>query len=151
MNLSMPLMEDLKDQPLAFPTAKGGNHALWITGHIAGTLAWLVDEMLLGKPNRLEHWKPLFDTYTEPVGDADHYPDFETVHKQCKECHQACMELLETLTEEELDAKVDCPPDFESFVGTKRLCFCTAANHWLFHYGQLADVRRLIGRKPLMA
>ena len=150
-DLTMPLIEDLRDRPLAAPTAKGGNHALWVAGHITYTLAWLTDEMLKGKTNALASWKELFDTYTDPVEDADHYPPFDDVVERCREYHQACMELLESLTEDELDEKVDCPEGFESFVGTKRLCFRTAANHWLFHFGQLADTRRSLGRKPLMA
>ncbi|WP_037250200.1 DinB family protein [Rhodopirellula europaea] len=151
MNLTMPLIEDLSDQPLAFPTPNGGNHAMWVTGHISFSLAWIVDGFLLGKPNRLEHWKELFDTTTQPVADANHYPAFEEILQTCKNCHQACMNALESLSEEELDEKIDCPDGFEGFVGTKRLCFRTAANHWLFHYGQLADARRSLGRKPLMA
>ncbi|QDS86302.1 DinB superfamily protein [Rosistilla ulvae] len=151
MNLAMPLIEDLKDHSLAFPTPKGGNHALWVTGHITFTLAWVIDVFLQGKPNRLEHWKSLFDTGTEPVADPEHYPPFDELLQTCKACHRECMDLLDSMHEGELDEKVNCPEGFESFVGTKRLCFRTAANHWLLHLGQLADTRRSLARKPLMA
>lgn len=150
-SLIIPLIEDLHDQPLALPTSRGGNHALWVTGHITFTLAWVVDEFLEGRPNRLQHWKELFDTGTEPVADAAAYPTFNEVLQTCHACHQECVDLLNATSEEELDDKVDCPDGFESFVGTKRLCFRTIANHWLFHFGQLADIRRSLGRKRLMA
>lgn len=151
MNMTMPLIEDLKDQPLTFPTANGGNHAMWVTGHITFTLAWIVNEYLQGKANPLQDWKELFDASTTPVADADHYPPFEDVLAKCREWHQSCMELLESLSEADLDTRIECPEGFEEFVGTKRHCFRTAAAHWLYHIGQLADARRTLGRSPLFA
>lgn len=151
MEMTVALINDLQDQPFAFPTAKGGNHALWITGHIAHTIAWLVHGFLVKGENPLEHWTELFGTSTQPTSDPDQYPPFEEVLAQCKAYHKICLERLDELSEDDLDAKVECPEEFESFIGTKRLCFQTAANHWLMHYGQLADIRRSLGRKPLMA
>lgn len=151
LNLTMPLIEDLRDEPLAFPTSRGGNHALWISGHIAFSLAWVVDGFLQDKANGLEHWKELFDTGTEPSADLGRYPAYDDVVQTCKDYHRTCVGLLNSFSEDQLDQKVNCPEGFESFVGTRRLCFRTVANHWLFHYGQLADVRRTLGRKPLMA
>src|SRR5207248_5467326 len=33
--MTMGLIDDMKDQPLTFPTPKGGNHPLWVMGHLA--------------------------------------------------------------------------------------------------------------------
>jgi len=151
IEVTMPLIEDLRDHPLAFPTANGGNHALWIAGHLAFTLGWTLDEFLQGKPNRFQEWKECFDSTKEPTADADRYPPFDEVFAKCKACYQDCVALLESLSEEDLDEKVECPSGFEDWVGTKRHCFRTAANHLLYHYGQLADTRRSLGRKPLFA
>lgn len=35
MGMLLPMIEDMKDAPLTFPTPKGGNHPLWVLGHLA--------------------------------------------------------------------------------------------------------------------
>lgn len=152
--MTMLLIEDLKDQPLATPTANGGNHATWIAGHIAHSFGALMQEFMLAEPNPYDDWKDLFATYTEPKAEAEPYPAFDEVVAKCKQAHQACVALIDTMSEEDLDQKSKgCPAEaeYQSFAGTYRLCFLSAANHWMFHYGQLADIRRSLGRKPLMA
>ena len=151
-NMTMALIEDLKDQPLATPTTNGGNHATWIAGHITYNFGALMHELMQAEPNPFEEWKELFNTYTEPTADAEHYPAFDQVVAKCKAAHQECVALLDSMSEEDLDQESKgCPPEFKDFAGTYRLCFLSAANHWMFHYGQLADIRRTLKRKPLMA
>jgi len=158
MNLEMatgivlPMIEDMKDAPLTFPTSKGGNHPLWVLGHITYAEGSIIQGMMLGESNPLAQWKDVFGDGTEPVGDADKYPPFDDVLSKCQEVHQANMALLDSMSEEDLDTSSKaCPPEYEGFFGTYRQCFQMIANHWLMHRGQVADARRAAGRKPLMA
>lgn len=152
MGFVLRLAEDMKDKSLTFPTPKGGNHPLWVMGHLVYSEGALLQEMMLGESNPLAEWKDIFSNGTEPVADADKYPPFGEVIAKCKEIHQANIDLLESLSEEDLDVpSKSCPPDYQQLFGTRRLCFQQVANHWWMHCGQIADARRAAGRKPLEA
>ena len=47
----LTLAEDMKDAPLTFPTPRGGNHPLWIMGHLASSEAAIIHQFAFGKPN----------------------------------------------------------------------------------------------------
>jgi len=152
MGMILPMLEDMKDAPLTFPTSKGGNHPLWIAGHLAYSEGSLIQEMMLGQLNPLANWKDIFSDGTEPTGDADKYPPFDEVMVKLQEVHQATVALLDSMSEDELDTpSKNCPPEYEGFFGTHRRCFQMVASHWLMHQGQVADARRMAGRKRLMA
>ncbi len=151
MGMTLPLIEDMRDAPLTFPTPNGGNHPLWVLGHLTYSAANLIQEMMLGKADPLAEWKGIFNFGTEPTSDAAMYPPFDEVLAKCKEVHQANLAVLDSLSEEDLDTpSKGCPPEYAEYFGTYRQCFLMSANHWLFHYGQVADARRAAGRKPLM-
>lgn len=151
MGMVLGLIEDMKDAPLTFPTPSGGNHPLWVLGHLAYSEGAILQDMMLGESNPLAEWKEIFSGGTEPVADASAYPPFEEVLARCQEVRQATMKLFDSLSEEDLDkSSKNCPEDRQQFFGTYRRCFQLAANHWLMHGGQVADARRAAGRKPLM-
>lgn len=144
------LAEDLADAPLTAPTPAGGNHPLWIMGHVTFSKAGLL-AMISGRPNPLEHWKDLFAGGTQPLRDRDGYPPFPDVMAAYRQTHQAALDLLGEIGEAGLAAKpkavakeLSDEPDFQS-VG--RL-FLFITMHEMSHRGQLADARRALGRKP---
>ncbi len=140
------LVEDMKDVATVFPTEKGGCHALYLIGHFAYAHGTLLQQFMLGEENPLTEWKELFGDGAEPSADASIYPPFDEVMAMLRETHSKNLAYLDTLTEEDLDKpSKDCPPEFESFIGTVRLCFNTIAAHYYMHRGQLADVRRVAG------
>lgn len=151
-SMLLPMIEDMKDVPLTFPTAQGGNHPLWVLGHLAYSEGKLLQEMMLGESNPLDDWKEIFSDGTEPVGEADKYPPLDEVLAKLHEVHHSTMALLDSMSEDDLDTpSKNCPPEYKMFFGTYRQCFQQVASHWLMHQGQVADARRAAGRKPLMA
>jgi uncharacterized damage-inducible protein DinB len=149
-DMTLKLIDDMADQPLTFPTPKGGNHPLWVLGH----LAWSEGEfhqVMLGRPNPLAHWKELFGAGTEPTAAAARYPSFDAVRKAFTDLRAETIKFLDTLTDADLDQRSKaCPPEFEKFLGTLGQCFLLDIIHPLTHRGQVADARRAAGRKPLM-
>src|SRR5881227_4110515 len=75
---TMMLIEDMRDAPLTQPTSRGGNHPLWVLGHITFIEAG-VPSIIFGEPHPLERWAPLFAPGTEPKSDASAYPSFDEV------------------------------------------------------------------------
>lgn len=148
----MPLLLDMQDAPLTFPTSNGGCHPLWVLGHMTygeGNLFW---HLMRGEPNPVAEWEELFDMGTEPVGDAEKYPPFDEVLQKHYEIHGEVEQLLESLSEEELDQpSKNVPPEWAKNFGTWRQCFLMGGMHWLSHRGQVCDARRAAGKSPMFA
>ena len=54
MGLTIPLIEDMKDAALTSPPPAGGNHPLWVLGHLAYAEGSIIREMMLGEPNPVD-------------------------------------------------------------------------------------------------
>jgi len=147
---TLGLIADMQDAPLTQPTVNGGNHPLWILGHLAYSEANIVNHVILGNENPLIQWKEMFSNGNEPVAEADHYPSMEELMKKFEQVRAQTLSVLDTLSDEDLDQpSKNCPPDREQFFGTVGKCFQMAIIHPTMHYGQVADARRAAGRKLL--
>ena len=145
----LPLIEDMKDDPFVFPTPKGGNHPLWILGHLAWTEGQVIQQAMLGRPNPVAHWQPLFGLGSEASAEAARYPTYEEVHKAFHNLRVETLKVLNTLSDDDLDRRSQgCPPVWTAFLGTYADCFRTIIFNTMHHRGQLADARRAAGRKP---
>ena len=138
-------IEDMRSHGMAPPTPNGGGHTLWVLGHLAYIETLVIRKFMLGEPNPLADWEELFDG-AEVSGDSALYPAFDEVLAKCREVRAQTLELLDSLTEEDLDlVSVGVPQGAEGMFGTYRLCFQFVADHWYMHRGQLADARRAAG------
>ena len=143
------LVADMRDDALAQPGGDG-NHALWSLGHLAyieGSIA----QTLLGEPNPVEHWAPLFATGSKPKADASAYPPFDEVLRTYRDLRAKNLKLLDQVGENGLDRlPKNIPPGFEDAMKTFGHTFLLITLHNMVHYGQIADARRAAGRKPLL-
>jgi hypothetical protein len=146
---TMQLAEDLRDAPLTHPTTRGGNHPMWVLGHIAFIEAG-VPQIIFGDPHPLEHWAPIFAAGTEPTADARAYPSYDEVLRAYRAARTRNMKILDELGEAGLDRPTKSPvPGLESILRTAGDTFLVVAMHHMSHRGQLADARRVLGRKPI--
>lgn len=144
------LAEDVRDAPLTAPTSRGGNHPLWVMGHLALAEGRLLN-VVSGEPNPVEHWEPLFSQGTEPTADAAAYPTFDEVLGTYRELRARTLKVLDELGDEGLGrAPKNVPAGFEEFMNTNGRAMLLITLHQAGHTGQIADVRRSLGRKPLM-
>lgn len=146
---TLALIDDMKDQPLTFPTPKGGSHPLWVLGHLAYAEGSL-QGMISGKANPLAHWEPVFGAGTDPSGRAEDYPSFEEARAAFVARRAETLRILETLTDADLERAADCPAELRDILGTVGKCLNIILFHVTSHRGQVADARRAAGRKPLM-
>jgi len=152
MGLVLPMLEDLKDSKLVAPTSAGGNHAWWIAGHLAFSEGHVLWEMMRGEANPNADWKELFAGGTQPDADGAGYPDYEEILSQYQALREQTYSLLASFSEEDLDQEAkNVPEDRKAFFGTYRQCFFAITLHGMMHRGQLADVRRALGREVMMA
>src|SRR5262249_43939248 len=144
-----PLIDDMSDAPFAQPTSNGGNHPLWILGHLT-LVEGLVPKVLFGEANKVEKWAPVFGIGTEVVADPGKYPPFAEVRARYESLWQANLQRFQSFTEADLDKPTAWqPPGLEKALPTYGLAMLTLALHKMSHRGQLADARRAAGRKPL--
>ena len=148
---AMGLINDMKDAPLTQPTSSGGNHPLWVLGHIVRAESDLLDGFILGKPNRFPELEGVVSMGTTPSTDASQYPSMDELLGKFEEIRAATLAHLETLTDADLENPSHAPEEFGAWFGTIGACFAAMTTHVAFHAGQVADARRAAGRPPLMA
>jgi hypothetical protein len=148
--MTLAMVEDMKDAPFTFPTPKGGNHPMWVLGHLAWSEGEAVQHHMLGRANPLGQWRALFGFGSEPSAEPARYPPFDEVLKAFKGLRAETLKVLGTLTDDDLDQpSKDCPPELKQFLGTFGQCFLIPILNTMHHRGQVADARRAAGRKPM--
>lgn len=141
-------VEDMRDALLTQPTARGGNHPLWVIGHIAvveGTFA----HFLFGQPNPVGSWDPLFARGTEPTTDASAYPPFDEILATYRSLRAKSLARLDEIDDAWLDQPSDSlPPGFSDPSLSRGQILLILALHQANHLGQIADARRASGKSP---
>ena len=143
------LLETMKDTALLQPGPFGGNHAMWILGHVTVAEGRL-HKVLFGTPNPVEHWKVLFDWGSEPTTDPSAYPAFDEVLQTYRRLRAKTRAFLDEVGDRGLDQPTRmAPPGLEAPFATVGKAVLTIAMHQTFHNGEAAVSRRASGQPPL--
>lgn len=149
-HLFTTLAGDLRDHPL-HRAVDGGIHAAWAVGHVAFSEGHF-HHMITGDDNPVAAWGEHLAGGTTPTDDASVYPAYEEALDRYQALHKKTLELVHGMSESDLDRQVEgMPPEFDAFFGTVGKVLCAATIHPMHHTGQLADIRRSLGRAPLIA
>lgn len=150
--MSLMLINDLRDEPVAQPTRNGGNHAIWILGHLAYMESVMIHQMIQGKGScTLARYKELFDADGDPSTNPDHYPTIDELISSYDQARAETQSYLESCTPESIESPaLGCPEAWQPHFGTIAQCLDFIAHHPSLHFGQLADIRRSLGRKPIL-
>ena len=143
------LLQGIEGHELTTPISGGGNHALWIVGHLAWAEGSLIGKFVRGESNPLESWTPLFGIGSKPEPDAGKYPALCELISHWNRLCAATMDLLSSLQDADLDRPSKAPPERAAIFGTIGHCLAMIGNHQSFHAGQIADARRAAGLKPV--
>ncbi len=147
-DMAMTHLGSMHDAPLLRPGEWGGNHAMWIAGHLA-VCEGRLQQVLHGGPNPLHDWKPLFDWGSEPVDDPAAYPPFEEVMQALRDLRLQTHAYLNEIGDEGLDAPTKCqPPGFGGFE-TVGAAIQIIACHAIGHMGGMTVVRAASGKERL--
>lgn len=147
-DMGMKYLEEMSDSPLVRPGEWGGNHAMWITGHLT-VVEGRLQQMLHGIPNPVKHWKLLFDWGSEPTDDPASYPPYDEVLTQFKSLRKQTHAFLDEFGEEGLDRPTKLqPPGFDGFE-TAGAAILIVACHACGHLGGLTVVRAASGKQRL--
>ena len=149
---TLKLIADLKGDDWAFQPAPGLGHPLWLCGHLACSQNLLVHVRCLGGKGLLDA------SFTDhfPIGGAvksakEHaYPSVETVLSTMKTVHAETLKAIRSMSDALLaepafagDSKPH--PHYKDKAGAVAHC----NRHEAFHAGQIAMIRRLLGKSFL--
>jgi hypothetical protein len=147
-DMGMTHLSSMKDAPLLRPGPWGGNHAMWIAGHLA-VVEGRLQQMIHGGRNPVHEWKRLFDWGSEPVDDPKAYPPFEEVVGKFKELRGQTHAFLDEVGEAGLDRPTKSqPPGFKGFE-TVGQAVMIIAGHAIGHMGGVTVVRAASGKQRL--
>jgi uncharacterized damage-inducible protein DinB len=150
--LLLPMLEDLRDAPLERTLPEQGNHAHWIAGHLVFSEGHIVQRIALGEPNPAEDLRELFRGGTVPDPAGVGYPPYERLLERYRNARTETIRILSAFDGRELEAKpAELPAGYDSFFPHKAACFIVCGTHPMHHRGQLADIRRRLGRPRLIA
>ncbi len=145
----MALISDVAGAEVTSPTPRGGNHPLWVLGHVTHSEAGMVNGFVLGQSNPLAKWDQLFDMGSQPVGDLNAYPSLAELRVEFEKVRANTLKVLAGMSESDLDKPSYAPAHIASMFGTVGQCFAAVGLHCTFHAGQAADARRAAGKKPI--
>lgn len=146
---TMPIFEDLRETPLAAATP-GGNHALWIYGHLTFCEGLLARQFVLGEENEFADWMPILGPGSRPEEDADLYPTWAEIAVKFRQARDQTLAWLATQTDDDLDLPCGAPPEgLEETFSSRGAGISVVISHWWNHRGQLCDIRKALGRKPV--
>lgn len=150
---TLKLLADLEGDDWTFQPARGLAHPLWHCGHLACSQDLLVFVRCLGRPSTLPEGFASHFPIGGPVASTDEhdYPPVETVLSTMSEVHQRTLSAVRGMSDALLaepafagDGKSTHP-----HYNDKRGAVSHCNRHEAFHAGQLALIRRLLGKSFL--
>ena len=148
---TLALMADLSGDDWTFQPAPGLAHALWLCGHLASSQNTLIHIRCLEDPVLEPSFKGHFPLGRPVASASEHdYPALETVLSTMTDTHHKTCDAIRSMTESTLSepafaAEGKPHPHYSDKRGAVSHC----ARHEAFHAGQLATLRRLLG-KPFL-
>ena len=144
-------LKDLTDAEWFWSPPHYTTHLAWQVGHIAVAQYGLCLRRIRGRTSADESLIP--DAYIEtfkpgstPVNDREKYPPLSEIKQVLDAVHEQSVDELSQLDDAELDGPlVDPHPRFK----TKFAAIDFASMHEMVHAGQVAMLRRLMGKAPL--
>ena len=142
------LLSDMKDLPVSTQIPEGLHHPAWAVGHAIVSEAGLVERYVVGQEPAIK-WAGLFSPGNQPPADPAAYPAWTELLAEYDRVRARTLQVLAGLSDADLDRPSKAPPEAARLFGTVGQCLVMVGLHTSFHAGQIADVRRALGRKPL--
>jgi hypothetical protein len=148
---TLNMLEDIEDGQWFTSVGDGVTHVAWQVGHLAAAQYSLCLARMRGPKDEDEQLIPagfreLFRKGSVPQGEGTSYPPPAEIREVAAGVHAQALAELPNLPEEQLDIPIENPhPLFNTRFGA--LVFCP--EHECLHAGQIALIRRLLGKPPL--
>ncbi len=128
----------------------GGNHALWIVGHLANSDNAIVGMIAPEKKVEGPAFTAKFRAGTQPTGNPSDYPPAEEVLAYWRERRQALASVVEGLTDADLEKPLPQGSPLAARLPDAGGLVSFISFHEGMHAGQLTMARRALGFKPVV-
>ena len=145
---TLNLLDDLTSDQWTFQPGPGLAHALWLCGHVASAQNTVIHVRCLGHSVLDEVFASHFPIGepVKPAGEHD-YPSVELVRDVMAETHAETLDAVRSMSDGLLAEPAwgkDGQP--HPHYSDKRGAVSHCSRHEAFHSGQLATIRRLLGK-----
>jgi hypothetical protein len=144
------LLADIAEPDWYTMPGGGVGHTLWQVGHLASSQIALVHSRCFGKDfaaHAPASYRDVFGKGSTPSADPRNYPSIKEVRDFSERIQRETLDLVSTMDEAALAEKT--AGDAHPYFSTKAGAVAMVAMHETFHGGQIAQIRRVLGRKPL--
>jgi uncharacterized damage-inducible protein DinB len=139
------LLADVSEAEAFMTIGKSPNHICWQTGHIITTTALRI-EALGEKAEVSREWKQLFYRGSKPDGKPASFPNFGQLRTRLLQLFDQFGTAIVACPEDLLDSEL---PQTEIGKQTVMNYLTFLLSHDLYHAGQIAIIRRHLGRPGL--
>lgn len=137
------LIADISEQESMVTHGDNPNHIKWLTGHLAFT-AMLAGKTLGSIEIMPDGWGKLFGRGSESPAKLPTFPPMSEVIAKLHELQGKLLERIDSATDDQLDTKCQIAPGWEDSPINSILFLCA---HDFYHAGQMAMIRRQLGRE----
>lgn len=143
------LLEDIPQDKFLHQPVEGGNHALWVVGHLAVSDDFLAGLYDGGAPKLPEAYDKLFGMGSKPTNDAAAYPPLAEVRQHLAATRKRVLAAVQAADDATLNSPL--PDEIEGFASDRLAALFNIAWHEGLHTGQIAVIRRSLGIAPKYA
>ena len=145
---TLGLLEGVPQDKLTHQPCVGGNHALWIVGHLGYTDLMFLTRVGNKSIESSEGWIKLFGMGSVPKPDASAYPALGKLKEALADNRETLLAWFASMSAEELAKPLS--DDFKSFASNHGMLMTSLAFHEGLHAGQLTVVRKSLGIAPMI-
>jgi uncharacterized damage-inducible protein DinB len=139
------LIDDVSDEESMFRGKDNLNHIRWHTGHIAYCANIVL--RLMGEEGAFpEPWEKLFGGGSEINDKPSAYPSMPELREKLYSIYDQTDKALDKISTDDLDREIEAGSDRKITPMNGALFFCA---HEFYHCGQIANLRKILGREPL--
>lgn len=144
-------LDDLSPDDWFWTPAELTTHIAWQVGHLAVAQYNLCMRRIRDRSDddnefMSDRFIELFQFGSTPSADRSHYPSIEEIRRVFDAVHEQAIQELSQCTDADLDVPVDKPhPVFKTKLAAVEYC----EPHEMVHAGQIALLRRLMGKPPI--
>ena len=142
-------LSDLSDDDLLVRPVPAAHHAAWQLGHLILSESQMINGIRAGSAPALSpEFAARHDKGAAKAGDPAHFYPKSQYLSCMNNLREATLTLLSQLSEEDLSKPG--PEAMRSYAPTVGSVFLSIANHELMHSGQIAVIRRALGKAVLI-
>lgn len=138
-------IEDISDEESLEQGGLTINHIRWNAGHLLRS-AGMMAELLGERHNIPEAWSQVFTWATELSKDTSVYPSMQEIRDKLSETYDLISEALVKIPVQELEIEKEISPEWKATPAQALLFFF---KHEFYHLGQIATLRKILGRERM--